>query len=231
MTPFVEISIEICRRSEKLARALPRARWAAAGVLLFAVFSPSASQSEDHRVDRVSVLERGIFQASSSGLPSGHSSFGPVSKVQDVSLLQSTTTIPARKSLRFGLRYVVTGAPVGAPVEIRLVTRFPETGLRDPVSGVRHYQSEYTIRGTIGAPAYREFLFDRSWEIVSGEWVFEFWQAGRKIGMQTFCVKDAGTKPNEASPLVNCAFLVGQPKRRDVLNFPRLHGVRGREAG
>ena len=231
MTPFVGISEEICRHFAKFARALPRARWAAAGVLLLAVFSTSASQSEEHRVDRVSVLERGIFQASTSGLPGTHSNFGPVTKVQDVSLLQSTTTIPARKSLRFGLRYVLTGAPVGAPVEIRLVTRFPETGLRDPVSGVRHYQSEYTIRGTIGAPAYREFLFDQSWEIVSGEWVFEFWQAGRKIGMQTFCVIDAGAKPNQAPPLVNCAFLVGQQKQRDVLNFPRLHGVPGREAG
>lgn len=133
----------------------------AAAASLFAILAASASQSEEYRVDRVSVLERGIFEASNHGPPIGHSRFGPVTNVRGVSLVQSTATIPARKSLRFGLRYVITGAPAGAPVEIRLVTRFPEAGLLDPVSGVRHYQSEYTIRGAIGSPAYREFRFDQ----------------------------------------------------------------------
>lgn len=189
----------------------PHVCWAA-GVFLFAILSASASRSEEHRIDRVSVLERGIFQASSRGLPTGHSSFGPVTKVRNVSLVQSTATIPARKSLRFGLRYVITGAPVGTLVDMRLVTRFPETGLLDPVSGIRHYRSEYTIRAAIGAPAYREFMFDQSWEIVPGEWVFEFWQAGRNIGMQKFCVMDAESTPHQAAPLqsANCEFLIGR---------------------
>ncbi|MDT9702363.1 DUF3859 domain-containing protein, partial [Streptomyces sp. P17] len=93
--------------------------------------------------------------------------------------VRSTTTIPARQSLRFGLRYVVEGAPAGARVELRLVTVFPEPGLLDPASGVRHYESEYTIRGSIGTQAYREFMFDHTWEIVAGEWIFEFWHDGR----------------------------------------------------
>ena len=55
------------------------------------------SQSEEHRVDRISVLERGIFQASSRGPLTVHSTFGSVAKVRDISLIQSTTTIPARR--------------------------------------------------------------------------------------------------------------------------------------
>ncbi|MBN8990565.1 MAG: DUF3859 domain-containing protein [Rhizobiales bacterium] len=220
MTPFIDSSRKIWRHSAKRAIALPRVLWAA-GVFLFAVFSLSASQSGEHRVDRVSVLERGIFQASSTGPPVGSSSLGPVTRVRDISLVQSTTTIHARKSLRFGLRYVITGAPAGAPVDIRLVTRFPKAGLLDPVSGVRHHQTEYTTQGVIGASAYREFTFDQSWEIVPGEWVFEFWQAGRNIGMQKFCVMDAESAPYEAAPLqgANCAFLIGGPKKLDVLNL------------
>lgn len=54
-------------------------------------------------------------------------------------------------------------------MDLRLVTRFPEAGLFDPVAGIRHYASEYSIRGAIGVPAYREFMFDQSWEIVPGE--------------------------------------------------------------
>lgn len=110
------------------------------------------------------------------------------------------------------MRYVINGAPAGAKVEIKFITRFPEAGLLDPVTGIRHYESEYTAQRVIGAPAYREFRFDRSWEIVSGEWAFEFWHEGQKIGTQKFCVKDAESNPREADLLqnANCAFLVGR---------------------
>lgn len=203
----IETLSNMCCHSAKLPMTAPHA-WAAGA--MFAILLGSSSPADEYRVDRVSVLDRGIFQASSGDLPSGHSSFGPITKVRGVSLVRSTTTIPARKSLRFGLRYVITGVPRGAPVEIRLVTRFPETGLLDPVSGVRHYQSEYAIRGAIGVPSYREFMFDQSWEIVPGEWIFEFWQGGRNIGMQKFCVIDAES-PQQALPSqgANCGFLIG----------------------
>jgi DNA-binding phage protein len=183
----------------------------AIGAFLSAVLTVSAALSDDHRVDHVSIVERGIFQASSETVPIARSSFGSVIKVRNVSLVRSTTTILARTSLRFGLRYVVVGAPVGASVDIRLVTRFPESGLLDPATGIRHYESEYTIRGAIGIPAYREFIFDHSWEIVAGEWVFEFWQAGRNIGSQRFCVLDVDSPPHPSnlSRAINCGALIG----------------------
>lgn len=211
MSSLIKSLDKICRPSAKPATTARRAPWAPVA-FSFAVLSASASASEEYRAERISVLQRGIFEAGSRGMPSGQSSFGPVTRVRDISLIKSTTTIPARKSLRFGLRYVITGTPIGAPVEIRLVTRFRETGLLNPISGVRHYQSEYTIRSAIGAPAYREFLFDESWEIVPGEWAFEFWQGGRSIGMQKFCVIDAESALHQADPLPssNCRFLVGQ---------------------
>lgn len=185
--------------SAKFAMVFLRALWAA-GAFLCGILSVSAALPNEYRVDRVSVLERGIFQANSGRLVIAESSSGSVTEVRDVSLVQGTTTILARKSLRFGLRYVITGAPTGASMDIRLVTRFPEAGLLDPVTGVRHDASEYTIRGAIGAPAYREFMFDQSWEIVAGEWVFEFWQAGRNIGSQRFCVLNAESAPHQADP-------------------------------
>jgi hypothetical protein len=162
-----------------------RAPWAA-GAFLFAVLSASASEAQEYHAERVSVLERGIFQAGSRGMPTVGSSFGPVTRVRDISLIQSTTTIPARISMRFGLRYVITGTPIGASVEIRLVTRFPETGLLDPISGVRHYRSEYNVRSAIGAAAYREFLFDQSWEIVPGEWPSNFGKAAETSECRNF---------------------------------------------
>jgi hypothetical protein len=200
--------------SPRSFRSRPAVRYAfwAACLFVFSVLATSNAQSHGHRVDRAIALETGIFQAQSGGVPVGHSSFGPVTKVWDASLIQSTTTILARKSLRFGLRYVITGAPAGTKVEIKFITRFPEAGLLDPATGIRHQESEYTAQRVIGAPAYREFRFDRSWEIVSGEWAFEFWHEGRKIGTQKFCVKDAESAPREADLLQksNCAFLVAE---------------------
>lgn len=77
MTPFIE-SFRKMRRQSEPAMTVPCALWAAGA--LFAVLSASAAQSGEYRVDRASVLERGIFQASSRSLPAGHSSFGPVAK-------------------------------------------------------------------------------------------------------------------------------------------------------
>lgn len=210
MTALTEGREKRCRGSDKPTMTVPRAL-GAAGVFLLPVLATSISQSDEHRVERASVSERGIFQANSGGPPVGYSSFGPITKVRDVSLVKSTTIIPARKSLRFGLRYIITGAPIGGRAEIKLVTRFPELGLLDPASGVRHHHSEYMIEGVIGAPAYREFRFDRSWEIVPGEWVFEFWHAGRKLGSQKFCVIDDGeSEPSEGpSPSFQCVPLTG----------------------
>lgn len=181
------------------------------GALLFAFLPVSTALPDEHRVDRVSVFERGIYRASGGSSPIAVSSFGSVTKVRDVSLVQSTTTVLARKSLRFGLRYAIVGSPSGAPVDIRLVTRFPEAGLLDPVAGIRHYASEYSIRGAIGVPAYREFMFDQAWEIVAGEWIFEFWQAGRNIGSQSFCVLDGESDSRQSAPLhAHCGFMIGQ---------------------
>jgi len=198
------------RRSDKFASVLPGAL-CAAGAVLFAFLSVSAGLSDEFRVDGVRGLERGIFHASSGDRPIAQSSLGAVANVRNASLVQSTTTIPARKSLRFGLRYVIEGAPAGARVELRLVTVFPEAGLLDPASGVRHHESEYSIRGTIGAQAYREFMFDQTWEIVAGEWMFEFWHDGRKLGSETFCVLDAESAPHRSDPpTANCGFLIGR---------------------
>lgn len=196
-----------CRRSDRPASSFARTPWAA-GAFLSGMLSVSAGLSAELRVDGVSILERGVFQAS-GGISIGESSLGVVTNLRNVSLVQSTVTIRARQSLRFGLRYAIAGAPVGAPVEIRLVTRFPEAGLFDPAAGVRHYKSEYTILGTIGTAAHWMFKFDRSWEIVPGEWIFEFWHAGRNLGSQRFCVLDAETAPSRQIP-ESCEAVVGR---------------------
>ncbi len=159
-------------------------------------------------VESVSIVERGIYTAIDAGPFVRRGSLGPVSRIARASLLRSTDVIPARKSLRFGLRYVLEGTPQGSAVDIKLVTRFPDPGLLDPSTGIKHLSSEYTITGQVGVVAYREFQFDESWEIVPGEWVFEFWQSGRQVGSQTFCIVNSLAKEGRTGQ--PCSVLMGQ---------------------
>lgn len=100
--------------------------------------SPSAARSDQHQVYKAVVLERGLYQAGSEPYAIAQSSAGPVTMIRNATLVQSTTTILARRFIRFGVRYAITGGLPGAPVNIKLVTRFPEPGLLDTRTGVRH---------------------------------------------------------------------------------------------
>jgi len=166
--------------------------------------SPSAARSDQHQVYKATVLERGVYQAGSEPYAIAQSSAGPVTKVRNATLVHSTTMVPARRFIRFGVRYAVTGFPPGARVDIKLVTRFPEPGLRDPTTGLRHHHNEYSMAALIGAQAYREFKFDHPWEMVPGEWVFEFWHGDRLLGAQKFCVvkedRDGLKEPTDCAP-------------------------------
>lgn len=176
-------------------------------IALCAVPISLALASGAARVEGVSIVERGIYTAVDAGPPVLRGSLGPISRIERASLIQSTDIIPARKSLRFGLRYVIDGSPHRSAVDIKLVTRFPDTGLLDPSTGIRHLSSEYTITGQVGVVAYRDFQFDAMWEIVPGEWIFEFWKAGRKVGSQTFCVISSAPDGRSSQP---CSVLMGQ---------------------
>lgn len=195
----------------KLSRT---SRMIGTAALIFCASGGTAPLAQDIRVDGVSIIERGVYRGRSGARSVAQSHFGAVVDVQDVTLVNSTTTIPARKWLRFGLRYVLTGAPQGATLDLRLVTRFPDPGLLDPASGVRHFESAYAIRSAIGVPSYREFHFDHAWEIVAGEWVFEFWHGARLIGSQRFCVFEAdkgGPSSNTSKSI--CDVLMGRPSK------------------
>lgn len=166
------------------------------------------AQASDVTREGVTIVERGIYVAIEKSGPVARSGLGPVSRIAHASLIQSTDIIPARRTLRFGLRYVIEGAPRGSAVDVRIVTRFPNTGLLDTTTGIKHRSSEYTITAKVGVVAYRDFQFHEAWEIVPGEWVFEFWLAGREVGSHTFCIVDSLAKEGPTGQ--SCSAFIGQ---------------------
>jgi len=177
-----------------------------AAFLVALLLGPIVASASGTRVVRVAILERGIYAAKVSGSTAVIGTLGHVQSVRNARLVESTTSIPGRTAVRFGLRYVVHGIPKGAEVELRLTTRFPDEGILTSDER-RHLQSEYKMTIAIGSVGYREFQFHDVSEIIPGEWVFEFWFGPAKVGEQKFCVYDpSGVERTEkrlgCSPLV-----------------------------
>jgi hypothetical protein len=95
----------------------------------------------------------------------------------------------------------LNGMAKGASVDLRMVTRFPESGVYDPGSKGTLLTQEYRISRSVGSTGYRDFTLGESWEIAPGIWTFEFWIGNRKVGEQQFCLYD----PEADQPLSACA--------------------------
>lgn len=174
--------------------------------LLLAILTlapPAAAQTP--RIDELVILERGIYRAETVGPSHYVGTAGPIHTVDRVKLLANTTSIPAHRFTRFGVRYLVKGEPNGALVELRMVTRFPEDGVLDPHTNRRYVAHEYRLPVRIGVAAYREFNLDQEWERIGGEWTFEFWAGERKLREQLFCL----FRPDEPTTSSGCTAVVG----------------------
>ena len=172
---------------------------AAAGVL------STTSAAHSPRIDNVTIFERGIYRAYTLGASDRSGTMGPLQRVHGIRLIKSTTAVPARRGTRFGLRYLVNGNPRGETVELRMVTRFPESGVFDPHAGRRHYTHEYSMTATTGTAAYRDYHLDDDWEVEPGRWTFEFWLGDRKLAEQEFCLYD----PSDPRTAAGCMSLIG----------------------
>jgi len=155
-------------------------------VIVAVVLSPVAAQG----IDRVDTERPGTYLIQRAGQrPAPETPEGRVNTVQPGAQTAAATDIPAVIGTSFGVFYAVRGG--GAPgtvVPLTAITRFPPNGLTNPDTGRRFTQSRYETTGTVGEPVFRSYTFDHAWELVPGEWVFEFWSEGRKVGEQRFMV-------------------------------------------
>ena len=122
--------------------------------------------------------------------PSETAATGFVNRVTNIRLVEQTDRICARIGLSFGLYYQVIGTPEGAPVDLQMVSRYPAPGVID-AKGRQHPISTFTSKSAIGSTSYRSFTFEYAWEMLAGEWVFEFHHKGRKVAEKKFTVATA----------------------------------------
>jgi hypothetical protein len=155
---------------------------ACASLLLTSAISFAAS------VDRVDIVEYGIFSGPSGPRTKNSNTVsGYTTASTDLNLVSPTEAVPARLGVRFGIKYVIIGSPQGGRVKLTWLTRFPPGGLTNPRG--RHFRdNKFTQAAKIGVPTYRTFSFDEAWEAVPGDWIFEFYYKGRKVGEKKFSV-------------------------------------------
>ncbi len=146
----------------------------------------SAKETQIHGID---ILEYGIYttnKTKTTEVPNLPGEKGRL--IKEVTFAVETDRIDAFIGTHFGFRFVIKGEPKGKKVDIKFVTIFPASGLRDSKRGKIFYKSEYVNSLEIGKKWLKGYGFDEEWELVPGKWTFQLWHEDRKLAEKTFTV-------------------------------------------
>jgi hypothetical protein len=157
---------------------------------LFFICLATSARSEGGQIERIEILESGIYSGiNREAVPEAGVAGGQRVKSANLKLESNTDRVPARVGTMFGFRYQIFGQPLGEPVPLKFVTRFPRPGVQVPGSREQPVTTnEYTLPRTIGDVFYRGYGFDEAWELVPGVWTFEIWSGDDKLVEKTFTV-------------------------------------------
>ena len=162
------------------------------GVLLAAAGGALAA---DTRLDRIVVLHKGLLV--SEPKPDERKEVpnvdGKGALVVDTTsgdpVIKDTSTIPAMRGVSFGYHYRIVGTPDRAPVTLRVVTRYPKPGLRDPKTRKLSRRKAALVRFTIGDEAFQVVdLGAEGDQVLSGTWILELWYGERRLAQESFTV-------------------------------------------
>jgi len=150
-------------------------------VLLFA----APAQGQEPRIDGFEIIRVGIYDVERASTT--RDADGVLQNVlSHWRLAASTTSIPARLSVTFGIEYRIIGEPDGAPVSFRRVFRFPQPGARPPGSSAPLPVSSASRRVRLNQISVATYTLQEPWELMSGLWVLEIWHGDRKLGELEF---------------------------------------------
>lgn len=164
-------------------------------LLLLLLTLPGSLHGQSRLVESVEIVGKGIYEVEIiRRIDSKDSLAGIRNVIGRARIVDRTTAVAARLCVSFGFKYVIRGAPAGAEVPLRMVTRFPAPGVRNPRTGVVSHVTEALVFRTIEQQHYRVYTFEEPWEIVPGIWTFEIWHQRQKLAQRSFSVSDAGAR-------------------------------------
>lgn len=156
---------------------------------LFAVFCmllfAAPVHAQEVRVDGIEIVRFGIYELEVAS--TRRDTDGVLQHViRDWQLIDSTTSIPMRLGVTFGIEYRLIGEPRGERVAVRRAYRFPRPGARPPGASAPLSMSSTPSRVTVNGTALATYTLEEPWELLSGRWVVEIWHGDRKLGEQAF---------------------------------------------
>lgn len=176
-----------CCRDPDIRTGLGLYRRIASVVLLTWLIWLTLPAARAQTVDRIEILALGIFEVEIVGRTGTDE--GPTEVLNTLArarLVSRTTSIPIRRCVTFGFEYVVGGGPRGAEISLRMVTRVPAPGLRNPHSGRVAREIETVVPRQIGRRHLRAYTLEHEWELIPGTWALEIWQGRRRLAAQSF---------------------------------------------
>ena len=145
------------------------------------------------------IIDFGVFEPiGDEVITSADTSKGSVSRVADrIKFIRRTDQIEARVGLRFGLRFFIwglkdlPGADRGKTPEVELTRVIQHPSIKGPdgqliTTRTRSYRYR-PVSGTI--LDFSGFIFEKEYERVAGEWVFQIYQGKKLLVEQRFIVR------------------------------------------
>ena len=155
--------------------------------LLFFAAVASEACAQGSKVDRVEIIEAGIYRAETKSIEQAPDTATRQRNIlSDTMLVAATTRIEAKIGVHFGIRYRLVGRPNNTTIKLISVTQYPAPGLKNPRADSNQMRGEHPLFATIGQINYRGYVFEQDWEIVPGTWTLELWDGKRKLASQTF---------------------------------------------
>ena len=144
-----------------------------------------ATAAEDIKVE---ILEYGIYSSKSEVKRERNyaTTTGYVRSAKEVELLEQTTNIPLNKSRLFGFKFRISGLDEADYARFHLVVKHPEM-IRP--NGTRSTGYDYAINLNTKSGVVENqsgYSLDKDFELVEGDWEFEYWYKGKKILGQKF---------------------------------------------
>lgn len=161
-------------------------------LIVLAVLVPTVLDAQTTHLRRIEIVASGTYEIKvETSTPDVNVVGGHTDIVSAWKRISPGQTFRAQLCLTFGLEYQIAGSPNGAMMPLRMVTRFPPPGLRDPETGDAKLHQEVRILKTIGTRHFRAYTIHESWEMVPGTWSFEIWHRDQKLVEQAFVVLPA----------------------------------------
>lgn len=126
-------------------------------LLLLTAFLSSATYAQTPRAEKIEITEFGIYEKKDTKTSESPGTALGTFHETEITLIQTTTTIPARPGITFGYRYKVIGSPANGRVTVKDVNIVPPPGLRNPKTGNTIYREEVQVVRTFGKISHSDY--------------------------------------------------------------------------